>query len=63
MKTHFSHAYKVVIVAACVAILLASAAAQEKPVKIGVVTFLSGAAAGAVRGAGQECGRAGGGSR
>jgi len=45
MKPQFSHAYRFVVVAASIAILLASAAAQEKSVKIGVVTFLSGAAA------------------
>jgi branched-chain amino acid transport system substrate-binding protein len=45
MKPQFSHACKVLVVAISIAILLASAAAQEKPVKIGVVTFLSGAAA------------------
>jgi branched-chain amino acid transport system substrate-binding protein len=45
MKPQCSRACKVLVVLISMAMLLVSAAAQEKPVKIGVVTFLSGAAA------------------
>jgi len=47
MKQHLSNFARILLVAVCVAVLLSvsPAVAQEKTVKIGVVTFLSGAAA------------------
>jgi branched-chain amino acid transport system substrate-binding protein len=47
MKQHLSSFAKTLLVAVCIVVLLSCVAvvAQEKPVKIGVVTFLSGAAA------------------
>ena len=47
MKPHQSNSARILLVAVCVAGLLSATAAiaQEKTVKIGVVTFLSGAAA------------------
>lgn len=46
MKPHLSNSIRIFLVAVCVAasLSLSSAVAQEKTVKIGVVTFLSGAA-------------------
>ena len=45
MKLQLSHVLKALVVAVSVAIFSLPATAQEKPVKIGIVTFLSGPAA------------------